>query len=171
MLIRAPIVKDIIELLELFLVENPVCNPITETNRDVPSFEDIFSVLCAFAMISRFPSGISIFIRKPTNMEANKIPAIPSEIPFIRILPRVNPITIIKNRRLSGEGVSLSKTLLITKQLHMQGTDIVVHHLDFIDPLIYVIVPAEPYFVIKFLFKLSEPNFGRTVDVRLEKLL
>ena len=84
-------------------MENPVCKPIAETNRAVPSFENIFSVLRAFAMISLFPFGIILIIRNPTNMDANKIPAIPTEIPFMRILPIVRPAIIIKSKRLSGE--------------------------------------------------------------------
>ena len=90
------------ELLELLLMENPVCNPITETNKDVPSFENVFIVLCAFAMISVFVSGIQRFIRKPTDIDANRIPAMPSEMCLMCILPMVNPKTIIKNRRLNG---------------------------------------------------------------------
>ena len=84
-------------------MENPVCKPITETNNAVPSFENVFRVLCAFAMISRLSFGISLFIRKPMNMAANRIPAIPTEILLIRILPIARPATIMKNRRLSGE--------------------------------------------------------------------
>lgn len=76
---------------------------ITETNKAVPSFENVFRVLCAFTMISRLSFGISLFIRKPTNMAANRIPAIPTEIPLIRILPMERPATITKSRRLNGE--------------------------------------------------------------------
>ena len=102
-LIKAPIKNANIESFECFLMENPVCKPITETNRAEPSFENIFSVLWVFAMISMFPFGIVLIIRNPTNMAANKIPAIPTEIPFMRILPIVRPTIIIKSRRLSGE--------------------------------------------------------------------
>ena len=87
----------------MLLMENPVCKPITETNKAVPSFENVFRVLCAFAMISGLSFGIRLFVRKPTNMAANRIPAIPTEIPLIRILPIARPATIMKNRRLSGE--------------------------------------------------------------------
>ena len=90
-------------LLNAFLMENPVCKPITETNRAVPSFENIFSVLWAFSMISLFPFGNNLIIRNPTNMAANRIPAIPTEIPFMRILLIARPTMIIKSRRLSGE--------------------------------------------------------------------
>ena len=93
-------------------MENPVCNPITETNRDVPSFEDVFSVFCVFAMISPLSFGISLFIRKTTNMEANRIPAIPTEIPLIRILPIARPATIIKNKRLSGERIIVRQDII-----------------------------------------------------------
>lgn len=54
MLMRAPITKDMTAALEPFLMENPVCSPITETNKDVPSLEKNFNVLCAFMMISEF---------------------------------------------------------------------------------------------------------------------
>ena len=84
-------------------MENPVCKPITETNKAVPNFENVFRMLCVFAMISRLSFGISLFIRNPTNMAANRIPAIPTEIPLIRILPIARPATIMKNRRLSWE--------------------------------------------------------------------
>lgn len=84
-------------------MENPVCNPITETNKAVPSFENIFRVLCVDAMISLLSFGISLFIINPMNMATNRIPAIPIEIPLIRILPIVKPATIMKNRRLIGE--------------------------------------------------------------------
>ena len=103
MLMREPTAKPIMETFELFLMENPVCNPITETNREVPSFEMIFIVPCTFDIISELPFQISRFMRKPTKIDANRIPAILSEIPFIRILPIARPATIIKNRRLRGE--------------------------------------------------------------------
>ena len=115
--ISAPIAKDIIEHLELFFRESPVCKPITETNKDVPSFEKVFNALCAFVMISALPSWTKHFNRKPTSMEVNKTPAIPIEIPFTCILPIVRPITIIKNRRLSGEKSIVRKSIIVHRNV------------------------------------------------------
>ena len=45
-------IKKLEIFFEWFFVENPVCKPITETNSEEPSFENVFNVLCAFIMIS-----------------------------------------------------------------------------------------------------------------------
>lgn len=93
-------------------MENPVCNPITETNREVPSFENVFIVFCAIETISAFSSETRRFIRNPTKMDTNRIPAMPSEIPLIRILPIAKPVTTMKNRRLIGERNNVSKGMM-----------------------------------------------------------
>lgn len=78
--------------------------------------ENVFRVLCAFTMISRLSFGIRLFIRKPTNMAANRIPAIPTEIPLIRILPIARPVTIMKNRRL------IERSIVRQNIIHHQTT-------------------------------------------------
>ena len=93
-------------------MENPVCNPITETNREVPSFENVFIVLCAAETISAFSSEARRFIRNPTKMDTNRSPAIPSETPLIRILPIVKPVTMMKNRRLIGDRNNVKKGMM-----------------------------------------------------------
>ena len=103
MLIRKPIAKAMKDPFDLFLRDDPVCNPITETNREEPSFENIVIVLCTLAIISVCVSGINRFIRDPTRIATNRIPAIPSEILQIRILPMPKPAIMIKKRRLMGE--------------------------------------------------------------------
>ena len=50
-LIGVPTQNADIESFECILKENPVCKPITETNRAVPNFENIYSVLWEFTMI------------------------------------------------------------------------------------------------------------------------
>ena len=58
-------------------MENPVCNPSVETNRNVPSVEYVFIVFLAVVMISLRSIGASSHIGNSVNMVANKIHAIP----------------------------------------------------------------------------------------------
>ena len=111
-LINEPMTKDNKELFECILMENPVCKPITETNRDVPSFENVFNVPWAFMIISLLSFEVSLFIKKPMIIDANKIPAMSNEIPFIRILPMAKPAIIMKYRRLSGEAIILKRSII-----------------------------------------------------------
>ena len=69
-----------------------------------------------------------------------------------------------------GKGVS-SRTSFITKQLHMQGMNIVTHHLNLVDLLINVIVSAEPNGIVEFLFELAKPDLRGTVNIGFEKFL
>ena len=103
-------------------MENPVCKPITETNRAVPSVENVFSVLCAVVIISLLSFGISLFIKNPTRMAANRIPAIPTEMFFIRILPMTSPAIIIKNRRFIGES-SIVRYCIVHHQIVAYARD------------------------------------------------
>ena len=119
MLIIAPIKKEIIEFLELFFMLSPVCNPITETNIDVPSFENVFKVLFVLAMISLTPVGPKRSIIKPVSIATNRTPEMPRETPFIRIRPIMNPATITKNKRSNGEISLIREAIFITKKIHM----------------------------------------------------
>ena len=111
-LIKAPIKKAVKDPFELLLTENPVCKPITETNRDEPSFDNVFVVLSVIVISSICDSGINRFIRKPTKIEANRIPAIPSETDWILILPIKIPEIIMKNNMLKGESSIVSKDIV-----------------------------------------------------------
>ena len=112
MLIKAPIKKAVKDPFELLLMENPVCKPITETNRDEPSFDNIFIVLSVVVISSICDSGINRSKRKPTKIEANRIPAIPSETARIFILPTAKPAIMMKNNMLKGERSIVSKDIV-----------------------------------------------------------
>ena len=113
MLIALPVIKDMNELLRLFFNDNPVCNPMTEINNDDPSLEKVFKVFCAWDIISALSLGIRLFISMPVNIETNKTPAIPSDIRYIRILPRASPTISIRNKRFSGDKNISKKDILL----------------------------------------------------------
>ena len=104
-LIREPIIKAISESFELLLIENPVCNPIIETNNDEPSRENVFSAASMSDTICVLVSGINRFKNKPAKMATNKIPDVPREMPLMRILPIANPRAKMKNSILNGESI------------------------------------------------------------------
>ena len=58
-LITHPIRKENNELLELYFMENPVCNPITETNSEVPSFEKNFQRILHIRYNIHMHKGVS----------------------------------------------------------------------------------------------------------------
>ena len=104
-LIREPIMKAISEFFELLLIDNPVCNPIIETNNEEPSLENVFSAACTFDTICALVSRINRFRSKPVKMDTNRIPDTPREIPLMRILPIANPRAIMKSSILNGESI------------------------------------------------------------------
>jgi hypothetical protein len=104
-LIREPIMKAISEFFELLLIDNPVCNPIIETNNEEPSLENVFSAACTFDTICALVSRINRFRSKPAKMDTNRIPDTPREMPLMRILPIANPRAIMKSSILNGDSI------------------------------------------------------------------
>ena len=112
-LIIPPIIKAMKAFCECFLIENPVCMPITEINKEEPSFVNIFIVFFVFITASKYVSDPVRLINNPMIIATNNTPAMPTDIFLIFIFPNKNPKEMIINKRFIGEFIVVKKVIII----------------------------------------------------------